>query len=179
VSNNGAGNAEATLSREEFISIMAAFPTGVTVVTTLDGTGQPKGLASSAFTSVSADPPLLLVCVDKSSRTLPALLDSRAFCVNFLKSGRHGVCGTFASKIEDKFADIPWRPAGNGMPALHEDAVAHAECVTEDVVEAGDHVILIGRVVGGRAPAEDETPLAYYRRAFGSFAPRLPGEASG
>jgi flavin reductase (DIM6/NTAB) family NADH-FMN oxidoreductase RutF len=159
------------VSREEFLAIMATFPTGVAVVTTLDRDGRPRGLASSAFSSVSADPPLLLVCIDRSSRTLPALLDRGAFCVNFLRRDRAAVCSTFASKVEEKFANVAWRPAGNGMPVLHEDTLAHAECRTENVVEAGDHVILIGRVVGGRAPAEGDQPLAYYRRTFGAFAP--------
>jgi len=160
----------APVSRADFLAIMATFPTGVTIVTALDGDDRPVGLASTAFSSVSADPPLVLVCVDRSSRTLPALLERNAFCVNFLKRDRHALCVVFASKADEKFRDVAWRPAANGMPVLYEDSLAHVECTTENVVEAGDHLIVIGRVVGGRPPAGGEEPLAYYRRSFGGFA---------
>ena len=159
------------VGRDEFTAIMAAFPTGVAVVTTLDAAGAPKGFASNAVTSVSAEPPLLLVCVDRTSRTLPSLLARGAFCVNFLKDGRHEICRKFASKCDDKFEEIAWMTVGSGLPLLTEDSLAHAECVTESIIEAGDHLIVIGRVVAGRPPAEEERPLAYYRRCYGQFAP--------
>ena len=162
-------DAAAVLSRTDFFSIMAAFPTGVAVVTTLDDEGQPRGLSSNAFCSVSADPPLILVCVDKNSRTLSALHHSRRFVVNFLREGRRELCAVFASKADDKFAHTVWEPADNGMPLLVDDAVGYLECVTENEVEAGDHIVIVGRVAAGGLD-EEGSPLVYCDRTYGRFA---------
>src|ERR687888_1931137 len=102
------------VDRESFAEIMSSFPSGVTIVTTLDETGVPKGLTSSAVASVSADPPLLLVCVDFTSRTLPALRAGGRFLVNFMRAGTAEVSRLFASKSEDKFAAVVWRPTESG-----------------------------------------------------------------
>ena len=110
---------------------MSAFPTGVAVVTTLDADGEPRGLTTNALCSVSAEPPLLLVCVDKESRTLPALLHSRRFVVNFLAERRDELARLFASKTDDKFGGVAWEPGLGGMPCLREDSLAYAECETE------------------------------------------------
>jgi flavin reductase (DIM6/NTAB) family NADH-FMN oxidoreductase RutF len=156
------------LSREEFFAIMSAFPTGVAVVTTLDADGEPRGLTTNALCAVSAEPPLLLVCVDKESRTLPALLHSRRFVVNFLAERRDELAQLFASKAEDKFAAVSWEPGLGGMPCLREDSLAYAECQTEQELEAGDHVIVTGLVVGGLAPDPASVPILYFRRSYSS-----------
>jgi flavin reductase (DIM6/NTAB) family NADH-FMN oxidoreductase RutF len=156
------------LSREEFFAIMSAFPTGVAVVTTLDAGGEPRGLTTNALCAVSAEPPLLLVCVDKDSRTLPALLHSRRFVVNFLAERRDELAQLFASKAEDKFAAVSWEPGLGGMPCLREDSLAYAECQTEQELEAGDHVIVTGLVVGGLAPDPASVPILYFRRSYSS-----------
>jgi flavin reductase (DIM6/NTAB) family NADH-FMN oxidoreductase RutF len=147
---------------------MSAFPTGVAVVTTLDAGGEPRGLTTNALCSVSAEPPLLLVCVDRESRTLPALVHSGRFLVNFLAEQRHELARLFASKAEDKFAGVAWEPGPGGLPRLHEDSLAYAECETEQVLEAGDHVILTGLVVSGIAPDPESVPILYFRRAYSS-----------
>src|SRR5688500_4762464 len=124
------------LERQQFRNIVGAFPTGVAVVTTVDPEGVPRGLTTQSFTSVSTDPPLVLVCIDKSSRTLPALLHSRAFAINFLSAGREALSNRFASKEPDKFAGLSFRPSSvaKGAPIFHEDIVACAECnVTQTV----------------------------------------------
>jgi flavin reductase (DIM6/NTAB) family NADH-FMN oxidoreductase RutF len=157
------------LGRETFLETMASFPSGVTIVTTLDEDGRPKGLTTSAVASVSADPPLLLVCVDFTSRTLPALRAGGRFLVNFMRAGTADVCRLFASKSEDKFASVPWRATESGMPHLHEHSIAWAECVTVQEVEAGDHVLLLGSVEAGEAAAPEEQPLVYYRRTWGAW----------
>jgi 3-hydroxy-9,10-secoandrosta-1,3,5(10)-triene-9,17-dione monooxygenase reductase component len=156
------------LSREDFFAIMSAFPTGVAIVTTLDDHGEPKGLTTNAICSVSAEPPLLLVCVDRTSRTLAALRHARRFVVNFMSDGRADLCALFASKAEDKFAGVRWEPGLGGVPCLTEDALAYAECLTQEEVEAGDHLILIGLVEAGRPPDPERAPILYYRRAYGS-----------
>jgi len=147
---------------------MSAFPTGVAIVTTLDVDGKPRGLTTNALCSVSADPPLLLVCVDEESRTLAALLHSKRFVVNFVAEGRDELALRFASKADDKFASVAWEPGLGGMPCLREDSLAYAECETEQELEAGDHVIVTGRVVGGMAPDPESVPILYFRRSYSS-----------
>jgi len=147
---------------------MSAFPTGVAIVTTLDAAGEPRGLTTNALCSVSADPPLLLVCVDKESRTLDALLHSRRFVVNFVAEGRDELAQRFATKADDKFADVDWEPGLGGMPCLRRDSLAYAECETEQELEAGDHVIVTGLVVGGLAPNPASVPIMYFRRSYSS-----------
>ena len=157
-----------TVSPDEFFAIMSAFPTGVAIVTTLDADGKPRGLTTNALCSVSADPPLLLVCVDEESRTLAALLHSKRFVVNFVAEGRDELALRFASKADDKFASVAWEPGLGGMPCLREDSLAFAECETEQELEAGDHVIVTGRVVGGMAPDPASVPILYFRRSYSS-----------
>jgi flavin reductase (DIM6/NTAB) family NADH-FMN oxidoreductase RutF len=159
------------VDRQVFAEIMASFPSGVAVVTTLQN-GDARGLTTTAVSSVSAEPPLLLVCVDLTSRTLPAMLERGAFVVNFLRSGRDALARRFASKAEDKFGGIAWRPSPAGLPILHDDAVAWAECSTEERIGAGDHVILLGRVDAGETLHPTDMPLMYYRRTWGEWTPR-------
>ncbi|HUG56576.1 MAG TPA: flavin reductase family protein [Candidatus Limnocylindrales bacterium] len=158
---------------DRFRSIAASFPTGVTVVTAVGEDGEPRGLASNAFASVSASPPLVLVCVDKGSRTLAAIQRAGAFVVNFLSSDAEAVARKFASKDADKFAGVAWRPSARagGAPILTERTVAHAECLVEQAIEAGDHWIFIGRVEDGTAP--DGRPLLYFKRRYGAPPPEL------
>src|SRR5215472_18743272 len=133
------------MDRATFFAIMGAFPTGVAVVTAMDATYEPRGLTSNALCSVSATPPLLLVCVDKNSNTLPALRHSKKFVVNYLSAGRGDLANLFASKEPDKFQNVSWRPASNGMPWLHTDTIAHAECDVTNEIEAGDHLVFVAK----------------------------------
>ena len=118
------------------------------------------------MTSVSAEPPILLVCVDRNSRTLPALLHTKRFVVNFMRSDHEELCRLFASKADDKFARVAWTPGLGGVPILHEGAVAHAECITIEELELGDHVVVTGEVAGGASPADDDVPIVYFRRSY-------------
>jgi flavin reductase (DIM6/NTAB) family NADH-FMN oxidoreductase RutF len=156
------------IARQEFFAIMSAFPTGVAIVTTLDEVGEPRGLTTNAICSVSADPPMLLVCVDRTSRTLAALRHAQRFVVNFMSDGCADLCARFASKADDKFADVAWEPGLGGVPCLVEDALAIAECRTEQELEAGDHLVLTGFVEAGRPPDPERVPILYYRRSYGS-----------
>lgn len=163
------------LSRDQFFAIMSAFPTGATVVTTRDANGRPKGLTTNAVCSVSAEPPLLLICIDSQSRTLPALLESRRWIVNFLTAGRKQLALHFASKHHNKFRNIPWRPGVNGMPLLYADSFAHAECSEVQRITAGDHTILVGLVEAGWPPSDSDSALMYFRRRYLSVsASRAP-----
>ncbi|MEI7760648.1 MAG: flavin reductase family protein [Thermoleophilia bacterium] len=161
------------VDRSMFFQIMSAFPTGVAIVTTLEADGTPRGLTTNAVTSVSADPPILLICIDRTSRTLPALTESRRFVVNFMRDDHAEICELFASKVEDKFARVAWTPGVAGVPILHEGAVAHAECVTLEEIEIGDHVVVMGLVESGSAPNPDDVPIVWFQRGFSS-APVQP-----
>jgi flavin reductase (DIM6/NTAB) family NADH-FMN oxidoreductase RutF len=160
-----------TIDRQSFFEVMASFPSGVAIVTTVTGEGVPRGLTTTAVCSVSADPPTILVCVDLGSRTLAALRASRRFVVNFMGAGRSELCLLFASKEEDKFAHVSWRTTAAGMPLLHHDVLAWAECATLHEWEIGDHVLLVGRVEGGGVQRALEPPLLYYRRSWGVWSP--------
>jgi flavin reductase (DIM6/NTAB) family NADH-FMN oxidoreductase RutF len=149
-----------------FREIMASFPSGVAVVTALDGEG-PRGLTVSALCSVSLTPPLVLVCVDDTSNTLPALRAAGGFTVNFLAHGCGELASRFASKSDCKFDGIEWtRPATpEGGPILVRDSAAFAVCVTRQAFAAGDHWVFLGEVREGGA-IEDREPLVYHRRAY-------------
>ena len=148
---------------------MAAFPSGVAIITTLDEDRLPRGLTTTAVCSVSADPPLILVCVDRGSRTLPSLRSRRQFVVNFARVGAEALCDRFASKEEDKFAGVAWRPSPLGLPILDGHALAWLECEAEQHVEAGDHVVLIGRARAGGAPLQTQEPVVYHDRRYGRW----------
>jgi flavin reductase (DIM6/NTAB) family NADH-FMN oxidoreductase RutF len=154
------------VGRHEFVASMAAFPTGVTVVTTLAEDGEPRGLTCNAFMSVSVEPPLVLVSLDATSNTLPALRSTRHFVVNFLTAGREALALLFATKHPEKFASVSVEPTAHGLPVLHEDSIAYVVCEVVDDIEAGDHVLFLGRVYEARPPDDDAVPLLYYRRSY-------------
>jgi flavin-dependent trigonelline monooxygenase, reductase component len=153
---------------DRFRNIMSAFPTGVTVITTTDRDSIPRGFTSNAVTSVSLTPPLLLVCVAATSETLPVLRQTRRFVVNFLKSGEDTVSNQFARKGPDKFAGVDYR-LHDGLPVLSGHTIAYAVCSTEQEIDAGDHVILLGQVRGGAAIEAPVKPLLYYRSTYPSW----------
>jgi flavin reductase (DIM6/NTAB) family NADH-FMN oxidoreductase RutF len=163
------------VARNEFVSVMSAFPTGVAIVTTLEPDGTPRGLTTNAVTSVSAEPPILLVCVARNSRTLPALLHTKRFVVNFMRDDHAELCALFASKADDKFANVSWTPGAGGIPILHEGAIAHAECTTLEEHDVGDHVVVLGLVEGAAPPDPDEVPIVYFRKEYAS-APAPAGD---
>ncbi|WP_369033852.1 MULTISPECIES: flavin reductase family protein [Streptomyces] len=161
------GVVDASLFRDAFASL----PTSVAVITTTDAQGTPRGLTSSAVCAVSMDPPLLLICVDKSSQTLPALQQANGFVVNFLSEGSEQVSRQFATKSADKFAGVQHRTSSRaaGSPILFADSVAYLECAAESRIEAGDHWILLGRVLGGEV--HDKGALLYHRRSYLKLLP--------
>jgi flavin reductase (DIM6/NTAB) family NADH-FMN oxidoreductase RutF len=147
-----------------FRQILGAFPTGVTVITATDARGVNVGLCANAVSSVSIDPPLLLVCLSRSTYTLTAIAERGAFAVNFLAAGQEDVARRFASRTPDKFKDLPHSAGTAGVPVL-DGCSAVAECAVHELVEAGDHVIVVGHVVAG--VVADGQPLMYFRQQFG------------
>jgi len=151
------------ISADQFRQVLGHFATGVTVVTTTNGDGRPTGLTASAFTSVSLDPPLVLVCVDHKSQSYPALLERGRFVVNVLTTQHQDVSRRFATSRLDKFDGVPHRIGALGLPLL-DGALAQLECVTVGTHVEGDHTILVGRVE--RAHLGSGEPLVYYRGRY-------------
>lgn len=162
--------AGACLDAGTFRSVMGAFPSGVTVVTTLGTDGVPLGVTCSATCSVSLDPPLLLVCLNRNSRVLGALVDRAQFIVNFLRDSRENTSSLFASSTTDRFASAVWQPSRRaGLPLLAADSIAHAECDVVGVIDAGDHTIVVGAAVDGNVHDDAIGPLLYWRRRYGRW----------
>jgi flavin reductase (DIM6/NTAB) family NADH-FMN oxidoreductase RutF/DNA-binding IclR family transcriptional regulator len=151
-----------------FRQVLGHFPTGVAVITGIDAEGHPLGLAIGSFSSVSLDPPLVAFMPDKASSSWPKIRDFGHFCVNILGSDQEAVCRTFAVSGGDKFADLPWHPAGSGAPIL-DGVLAWIDCDIDVVHEAGDHYIVIGAVreleVGSTA-----LPLVFFQGGYGRFS---------
>lgn len=122
-----------------------AFMTGVTVVTTHDEDGNPLGFTANSFSSVSLDPALVSVCLANSSRNYEAFANSKGFAVNILSESQKDVSNTFARPVEDRFAAVDWHPGPVGSPVF-VGVSAWFDCSTFKTVEAGDHLILIGKV---------------------------------
>jgi len=122
-----------------------AFLTGVTVVTTHDAAGKPIGFTANSFASLSLDPPLLLVCLARTSRNFETMTSARGFAVNILSESQKDVSNTFARPVEDRFATVNWTKGPHGSPVF-SDVAAWFDCSMENVVDGGDHVILIGRI---------------------------------
>lgn len=148
-------------------SVMAAFPSGVAIVTTTDFAGRPVGLTITALCSVSAKPPLVLICVGEHSRTLPHLRRRGRFVVHIMGDADAGhMCWRFASSATDKFEGVAWRYTDSGIPLLERNVAAWTECRTETEVRAGDHTVIFGRYVAGVRNASGSQPLMYYDRAY-------------
>jgi len=139
------------------------FMTGVTVITTLDETGAPRGFTANSFTSVSLDPPLILFCVAKAAATAPVFAAAPSFAVNILAEDQREVSGLFASKVSDRFGKVDWRAGTTGSPVV-TGAAAWLDCRHHDVVDAGDHLVVIGRVIAfDHGPVN---PLGYCRGSY-------------
>ena len=148
--------------------VIGHFATGVCVITVQSPRG-PVGMTANAVCSVSLDPLLLLVCFDRSARTLPIVSETRRFGVNVLSDGQRDLAGLFASKVPEaeKFAGVAHR-LHDGVPVL-EDTLAWVGCELTELVDAGDHVIALGAVRQAEAPEVERGPLLWYRGGFGSL----------
>ncbi len=147
----------------EYRKALGCFLTGVTVVTTVDELGRPRGFTANSFTSVSMDPPLVLICIGNHAHSYGVFSEAEHFGVNILSEHHREVSNIFASKHPEKFAQVGWNPGGRGCP-LFEDAVAWLDCVVHQRVEAGDHMILIGRVLD--FTHSTRSPLGYCRSNY-------------
>lgn len=157
-----------TIDEARFRQVLGHFATGVTVVTGDDGEG-PVGLSVNSFTSVSLDPPLVAFCVTKASSTWPRIRATGRFTVNILAADQEAVSRRFASPGADRFAGIGWHPSPSGSPVLG-GALAWIDATVEAEHDAGDHVMVLGRV-SGLDVANEGVPLVFYRGGYGRFEP--------
>jgi flavin reductase (NADH) len=153
---------------EAYRQFMRVFPTGVAVVTAVDRIGRPHGLTCTSLTSVSMQPPTLLVCLDQHSGTLAAVSDHGAFAVNLLHDRARRTAELFASRTPDRFGQVSWHASDTvGAPWLTADAFAVAECRVMRMVPVADHVVIMGEVV--RTVQSGGLPLLYGLRRFTSW----------
>jgi len=171
MSSKPARRPPARVAKDHFCRTCARFPTGVTILTVLDAEGVPHGMTASSFTSVSLDPPLVLVCVDHRATLMEQLRRCEHFGINILSEEQHELSTRFARRGEGRFNGIAWNAGHHGVPLI-PGVLASFECGMHRLVDAGDHAILIGEVL--RAEHQDGRPLVY----FGSGYHKLDG-ASG
>ncbi|MFA5889523.1 MAG: flavin reductase family protein [Actinomycetota bacterium] len=152
---------------ELFRGSLRRFAVGVTVVTSTREDGEPAGMTATAFTSVSAEPPMVLVCVDATARTREAIEGRAAYAVNILAADQRDVASRFASKTGAKFEGLAWRPGNTGVPLI-EGALAALECRVTRAIEAGSHLIYIGEVLASHLGEGD--PLLYFEAAYRRLA---------
>lgn len=143
---------------------LGCFATGVTVVTCLGPDGSPAGLTVNSFTSVSLDPPLILVCVAKRAASAEALVNAREFAINVLQTGQQPASIRFSRKEEDRFGATPWSSGESGAPIL-ADSLGVFECKAFAAYDGGDHHILVGEVVKASFDRSLD-PLLYFRGSY-------------
>ncbi len=148
----------------EMRAAMGNFATGVTIVTGMDD-GEPVGFACQSFASVSLEPPLVLFCADHSGRAWPRIRRSGRFTVNVLGEDQADLCQRFGSSRGRKFEDLEWGLSPEGTPSL-PGTLMRVHALVEDVVVAGDHDVVIGRVTRPETPHRDN-PMLFFRGRFG------------
>ena len=160
------------MSKSDFNDVLAKIPYGVSVVTVgRGGTPAENGLTVSWLSQVAFEPPMLMIAVDKLHYSVDILRSTQNFCVNLLGEDQTVLAGRFAKQAttaEDKLADVPQRPADSGA-AILADAVAYFDCEVQSLVEAGDHLLVLGRIedaalLKDRAPLTSASGLRYRKR---------------
>ncbi|MBB3039280.1 3-hydroxy-9,10-secoandrosta-1,3,5(10)-triene-9,17-dione monooxygenase reductase subunit [Hoyosella altamirensis] len=162
------GAPEVAIDPRQFRKVMGHFCTGVAVITA-SGDDGPVGFACQSFAALSLDPPLVLFCPAKKSRSWPFIESAGMFAVNVLGDDQRDVSSVFGAPRADKFDAVTWRPAASGAPLL-TGALAWIDCTFEAVHDAGDHYIVVGRVLELGEP-EAGPPLLFYRGNYTSTAP--------
>lgn len=159
---------------DDFKDMMSAVAASVTVVTAVVD-GEPIGITVSAFTSVSVEPPIVLVCIDKVAASLDAYLAADGFTVNFLPATASKESTLFATKGSERFDAVSWSgPSISDAGPVLDVAYGSFECTTVEQLEMGDHWVIFGRVDAGGRKDELASPLLYLSRAYASVAEWAP-----
>lgn len=161
---SGSGQTTVQMDKATFRQVCGSFASGVTAITT-GNLGDYHGMTASSFTSLSLEPPLILVCLDLNSVTLPAIEHCASFAVNILGDDQEDISRKLASPGRHDLVDIPTRVGRLGIPLI-EGCLAQLECRLRQKYEEGDHVILVGAVEHGLT-SEASNPLVYFRGAYG------------
>jgi flavin reductase (DIM6/NTAB) family NADH-FMN oxidoreductase RutF len=156
------------VGKAEFRAVMGSFAASVTVVTTIDVDGTPHALTATAFSSLSQEPPLCLVCVNRGSRAHEPMRVGRRFAVNMLAAGQEAVSARFAKPGPDKFAGVDWSAGPTTGCPLLPDALAWLECEVTEIFAGGDHDIFVGRLLSTRV--REGAPLVYFRGRYATLA---------
>jgi flavin reductase (DIM6/NTAB) family NADH-FMN oxidoreductase RutF len=160
------GTAFPAVDQARFRDVLGRFATGITVVTAMED-GLPVGFTCQSFTSLSLDPALVALAPAKSSTSWPRIAKAGAFCVNILSEAQEDLCRSFAVSGGDKFAGVDWRRGSAGTPVLG-GSLAWIECHLEIIHDAGDHELVVGRVLD--LGIGEGGPLLFYRSAFCALA---------
>lgn len=151
---------------DSFKQAMSNYPTGVTVMSTMDKDGNPVGLTVNSFASVSIDPLLVLWSINKGVSTYPPFSEAEKFAVNMLAHDQTDIAQLFSSKEEDRFAHCEWEMSAGGLPIIKGTA-ATMECTVHHKIEVGTHITFFGEVF--HMTANDQAPLLYHRRKIDAF----------
>ena len=162
----GDGPADETLAIDPrfFREVLGYYPTGVCVVTALAENGERLALVVGSFTSISLEPPLVGFFPDKRSTTWPKIAATGRFCVNVLALHQRELSGRFTARTADRFLDLAHDTSPAGLPLLHE-TVAWIDCRIDQVIEVGDHWLVVG-AVDALGPGEEREPLMFYRGGY-------------
>lgn len=161
------GHASRGVEPAQFRQLLGRFATGVTVLTTRSPDGEPIGMTASSIASVSLDPPLVLVSVEKAHDMHAALEKGSHFVLNILSAEQEALSRRFAGADKNRFRGVSYQENERGIPLI-EAVVAHIECEKRTAVPGGDHTIFLGLVVGGAAT--DRRPLLYYRGGYAGLS---------
>jgi flavin reductase (DIM6/NTAB) family NADH-FMN oxidoreductase RutF len=165
----GSGPDIANLSSTAFRQAMGHFVTGVTVVTSVDAGGEPVGTTANAVSSLSLNPPLILVCLDRASLTLEAIRGHGAFVVNVLAAPQRHLSANFARRgFAAAWEGVRHRPGSTGSPRLH-DVIASLECTVQHRLPGGDHEIVVGRVTDVEVANGNADPLLFWRGSYAAL----------
>jgi len=167
VNEGTAVQAEIDIDPRRYREVLGHYPTGVALVTAVDDSGTPVGMIVGSFTSVSLDPPLIAYLPARNSFSYSRISTATSFVVNVLSASQEALCRKFASRVDDKWAGVSWHSSPSGAPILN-DAVAWIECSVMQVIEAGDHYIVLGRV-NELSVVNPASPLLFFQGGYGRF----------
>jgi flavin reductase (DIM6/NTAB) family NADH-FMN oxidoreductase RutF len=153
----------ATIEQHHFRRVCGKYATGITIVTVLDSNGAPHGMTANSFTSVSLDPPLILVCIDRRTSLLSHFRPGTHFAIHVLGEEHRELSARFARSGCDRFEGVDWRRGHTGAPVL-PDMLAALECSVTQMVDAGDHVVVIGEAL--HVNWRDGQPLLYFNSSY-------------